>query len=441
MSPNSRSRFCRSDSDIVTAFFSRFSCIFFSCSANLESSCPRWENSCSSFFWARWAAGASRRIRSRLTNPMLDWARAGPTVTTAARHGKQQLRGYVDLAVAAEEAAVYVARAQGRSPESAYAADAARVVVLEKRQGPPTIPVTSVELPTEHEGEAARVRIEILVGIGILPVLQVSGGRSQLQTGTLEVTLRRPDEAVSQVADPARGAGQPAIGTAELVLKIEVTLRAVASEEKFDPLRTEAEEQSVVLGKRHAEPYPPADRAGPVIADSQRGGRHIAPVYVKATADSLHRAGGVGKGKRGDLIDGSGCDLHAHGVTGAEKIALLNRGLNDELVDIGKTHTEQHRAGGLLLDPHGDVDLVGRAGHRRSLDLDFAEIARLVDSLLGELQLLAVEKAALELAHLASHHLVAGARIADDVDPPDIDAPPGIDQKREADLALFLVDI
>src|SRR5260370_29314923 len=84
MSPNSRSRFCRSDSDIVTAFFSRFSCIFFSCSANLESSCPRWENSCSSFFWARCAAGASLRIRSRLTNPMLDWARVGLTAPRVA---------------------------------------------------------------------------------------------------------------------------------------------------------------------------------------------------------------------------------------------------------------------------------------------------------------------------------------------------------------------
>src|SRR6266849_1890753 len=204
---------------------------------------------------------------------------------------------------------------------------------------------------------------------------------------------------------------------------------------------TEGEEQSVVLGKRHAEPYPSPERAGPVIADSQRGGVHVAPVDVKATAHSVDRVVGVGKRKRGDLVDGSGGDLHAHGVAGAEKIALLNRGLNDELVDIGKSHTEQHRAGGFLLDPHGDVDLIGRATHRRSLDLDFAEIARLVDSLLGELQLLAVEKAALELAHLATHHLVAGARVADDVDPPDIDAPSGVDQKREADLALFLVDI
>ena len=119
---------------------------------------------------------------------------------------------------------------------------------------------------------------------------------------------------------------------------------------------------------------------------------------------------------------------------------MLNRRLHDEFIDARKTHAQHDRARGLLLDPHGHVDLIGRPGYRRRLDLDFAEEARLVDPLLGQLQLLAVEKASLELANLAAHHLVAGARVADDVDPPHIDAPPRVDQKREGDLALFLVD-
>src|SRR5207247_1745 len=133
--------------------------------------------------------------------------------------------------------------------------------------------------------------------------------------------------------------------------------------------------------------------------------------------------------------------VQAPRVAGAEEIALLNRCLNAEYIDVRKTATQQHRAGGFLLDPHGHVDLIGRAGHRRILDLDLAEIAGLVDPLFGELQLLAVEKTALELAHLATHHLVAGARVSDNVDPPDIDAPSGIDQEGEADVAFFLVDI
>src|SRR6267378_5647737 len=86
-------------------------------------------------------------------------------VETAARHGKQQLRRYVDLAVAAEEAAVYVARAQGRRPESAYAADAARVIVLEERQRLSAIAVAEVELAAQHKREIARERIEVLMRI------------------------------------------------------------------------------------------------------------------------------------------------------------------------------------------------------------------------------------------------------------------------------------
>src|SRR5712691_8685609 len=103
------------------------------------------------------------------------------------------------------------------------------------------------------------------------------------------MTLRRPNRAVSRVADPAGGAYQREIGAAELIFKVEVTLGAVAGEKKSDPLRTEAEKQSVVLGIRHAEPHSPADRAGLVVADPQRSGVHVAPVEVKATADSVDR--------------------------------------------------------------------------------------------------------------------------------------------------------
>src|SRR6266568_1855442 len=100
-------------------------------------------------------------------------------------------------------------------------------------------PLTGVKLAAEHEGEVARVRVEILVRVGIFPVLEVSGRRRQLQSGTLEVTFRRPDEAVPRVADPAGAADQRNIVGAELVLKNEVTLRAVRGEEEFDLFRAE----------------------------------------------------------------------------------------------------------------------------------------------------------------------------------------------------------
>src|SRR5260221_1936740 len=87
---------------MVTAFFSRFSCIFFNCSACLERSWARWENSCSSFFCACCAGGASRRIRSRLTKPMLVWPRAGPAFTRSAAKAQPANASRFEFAVNAD---------------------------------------------------------------------------------------------------------------------------------------------------------------------------------------------------------------------------------------------------------------------------------------------------------------------------------------------------
>src|SRR5438105_11146808 len=100
------------------------------------------------------------------------------------------------------------------------------------------------------------------MGIGVFPVPEVPGRRSQFQICALQMTPRGPDGAVSRVSDPAGGADHRDIGAAKLVLKSEVTLRAVGGEKKLDPLRAEAKEQRVVLGERHSEAYPSPDRAG-----------------------------------------------------------------------------------------------------------------------------------------------------------------------------------
>src|SRR5437867_13413161 len=115
------------------------------------------------------------------------------------------------------------------------------------------------------------------MGVGIFPVLEISGRRRQLQSATLEMTSRRPDEAVARVSDPAGAGDQRNIVAAELVLKNEVTLRAVWGKEELDLFRTQAEKQGVVLGKGHSETYRPADSAGPVVTDSQGCRVHVAP--------------------------------------------------------------------------------------------------------------------------------------------------------------------
>src|SRR5207244_4751210 len=100
---------------------------------------------------------------------------------------KQQFVRTVDLAVAPEEAAVDVARPQRSVAESAHAADPAGVVVLEKRQRLSSVPVPRVELPGQQQGQAARERVKVLVGVGGLPVLEISRRCSELQRRALQV--------------------------------------------------------------------------------------------------------------------------------------------------------------------------------------------------------------------------------------------------------------
>ena len=100
-------------------------------------------------------------------------------------------------------------------------------------------------------------------------------------------------------------------------------------------------------------------------------------------------------------------------------------------------------APGRLLDHrHVDVDLVGRALHRRRLDVDLGEVAEPVDAAACESAIFSREyHAAFELAHLAPDHFVARAGVARDVDAAHVDAAAGIDEERERDLLLLLVEL
>src|SRR5262249_58190283 len=61
---------------------------------------------------------------------------------------------------------ISVARAQRSRAESAHAADPARVVVLEERQGLSSEAVRGVGLSREYERQVPRHRVEVLVGVG-----------------------------------------------------------------------------------------------------------------------------------------------------------------------------------------------------------------------------------------------------------------------------------
>src|SRR5215471_1738934 len=369
-------------------------------------------------------------VGRRVDLPRVDeGAEAHRPILQIPRNGKKQLRAQVDLAIAPEEGAVDVARTQRCGAEAAHAADAARVIVLEERQRLAPVAVRGVELPGSHQRHVASRGIEVLMGIARPPELQVSRRGRDLQVCALQVAPRRPDHAVARVAYPSPRADQGRVPAAELVFEREVALRPQLVEEQPDVLDPEPEEQGVVLSERNAEPHRGAGGARPVVPDPEGHGVHVAPVDVEAAADAVDRPIGLREREGGDLVDRSRCDLESDRVAGSEEIGLLHRRLENQPVDAGESDADQERPGGFLLHPHVDVDLVGGAGDGRCFDLHLAEVARPVDALLRDLQLLAVEEAALELAHLAPDDLVARARITCDVDPPDVDAATRVDQE------------
>ena len=82
-----------------------------------------------------------------------------------------------------------------------------------------------------------------------------------------------------------------------------------------------------------------------------------------------------------------------------------------------------------------------RARHLVGLDVDLAEVAEPVDPVARELDLAAVVPGRLELAELAPHDLVAGARVAGDVDAAHVDAALRLGDQRHDHLAVGAVDL
>ena len=132
--------------------------------------------------------------------------------------------------------------------------------------------------------------------------------------------------------------------------------------------------------------------------------------------------------------------LEAQIVARAEDVLLLDRSRERKLVGRGEAGSERKIARGLFLDRHGEVNLVGRAGHLGAVDVDLAEVSEPVDSVARELDLATVVPRRLELPELAPDDFVARARVAGDVDPPHVDAPLWLGHQRHRHAGVVTVD-
>ena len=163
-------------------------------------------------------------------------------------------------------------------------------------------------------------------------------------------------------------------------------------------------------------------------------------VEIPAQADTVDRVVRVGEGQRERAAGLAGVEAERQCVAAAEQVLLRDRGRQHDVLRAGKTRTQHQVAGGTLLDGKVDVDLVGGPRDRRRFDGHLVEEAKAVNARARTIDRFRVVPAALHLAHLATHDLVARLGVATDVDAAHIHPSTRIDKDREGDLALDLVD-
>src|SRR5260221_6755037 len=190
---------------------------------------------------------AQRRVR----------ARAGPR--------KQELAAAGRVAVAADDIAVQVLRAERERAVAAYRAGAAGKEVLEERQRLAPQAARHPDVGACKEGESPRQRVVPLVLIAEPDVLEVAArdfGRCAHERGRT-----RGDQAVARVARPASGSGSVAIVVAELLHEIEVAERTVVEGLQLHGLEVEAEVDAAHLRHRITELDAAAERVRAVGPD------------------------------------------------------------------------------------------------------------------------------------------------------------------------------
>ena len=170
-------------------------------------------------------------------------------------------------------------------------------------------------------------------------------------------------------------------------------------------------------------------------------GRLRAVVDVDRARDAVDREVRVHGAHHQGALRLAGVDLDAEVVARAEDVVLLDRGRQRQLLGVRVAGAEQQVAGGLFLDLHGQVDLVGSARHLGGVDADLLEVAQPVDTVARQLDAAAVVPRRLELAELAPHDFVARARVAGHVDAAHVDAALRLGEEAHDHLAGGAVDL
>ncbi len=206
-----------------------------------------------------------------------------------------------------------------------------------------------------------------------------------------------------------------------------------------------AVEEEGPLIKRHVIDIQPILQRGAEIFGEQRSrldrqaGRRLLERRFAAVVDKIERIEiaaknasakrnrpvekiGFGKIELGRFRKGGIIDAGAENLSLAAKIPLLDRSLQEEVLDRREARRQRQLAGRFFLDIRFQDDAI-RSAAFLLFDLQvFLEIAQGLDPAFRPLEQEAVERIALGETKLAAHHLVLGQRVAVDINPLDINA-------------------
>ena len=215
--------------------------------------------------------------------------------------------------------------------------------------------------------------------------------------------------------------------------------------EREDLVAVDAEQQrdGVVLGQRNAENRLAGRAGGRVLGRVELGVVELAPPQVVAQRHAAVGEVRVHEGERVALqVDVALC-FDRDPVAAAEEVVLRQLHRRGHTRQLRVAEAEGEAARGRLGDAEHHVHFVIAARHRLGFHVDAArfEIAQALQADLGAVDRGLRIPAALELAHLAAHHLVRGAVVALELHTTHLHARPGHDLQVDGDGAVLAVDL
>ena len=276
----------------------------------------------------------------------------------------------------------------------------------------------------------------------IRAVIRDTARNTNFQIGLLIAATGRNQGAVTLILRPTDREREVVGDTTVLGNPVLISQRRVGRHVDGRALVADTEEHGICFRERHTKLHVAA-----LLHDLVRRVAGVVQRLVRTVVQLGRTADAVGREVRIELrhCNGSVClggvHVQAQAGAGTEHVVLADTGREHHLVRRREAHTQVDLASRLFRHVDVHVHLVRRTRHVFGGDVRIGEVARAVDAVLRELQLLTVKPRSFHLAHFTAHHFIARLAVAKHVDAAHVDAAARINHQRERNCAVLLVDL